>query len=131
MIPPDHDSLLRDVLSEGPAASGLQEESLGHLLAAARRRRVKVRVIRAGSALALAAVVLFALSFSLTSDRHGSRGVAASGTAAPSVSPRSTTAETTSPVRRISDEELFALFPGRQMAIIGPPGDQRLIFLDK
>lgn len=34
-------------------------------------------------------------------------------------------------VKIISDEELLALFPGRPVALIGPPGRQRLIFLDE
>jgi hypothetical protein len=33
-------------------------------------------------------------------------------------------------VKRISDEELLALFPGRSLALIGPPGHQELVFLD-
>jgi hypothetical protein len=34
-------------------------------------------------------------------------------------------------VRVISDEELFALFPGRSLALVGPPGHQQLVFLDE
>jgi hypothetical protein len=33
-------------------------------------------------------------------------------------------------VKIINDEELFALFPNRAMALIGSPGHQQLIFLD-
>ena len=33
-------------------------------------------------------------------------------------------------VKMISDEELFALFPGRSLALIGKPGHQQLVFLD-
>ena len=36
----------------------------------------------------------------------------------------------TAKVKIITDEELFALFPNRAMALIGPPGRQQLIFLD-
>ena len=31
----------------------------------------------------------------------------------------------------ITDEELFALFPGRAMALVGKPGHQQLVFLDQ
>jgi len=31
----------------------------------------------------------------------------------------------------ISDEELFALFPNRPMALIGKPGQQQVVFLDQ
>jgi hypothetical protein len=34
-------------------------------------------------------------------------------------------------MKYISDEELFKLFPGRSIALIGKPGEQELIFLDK
>jgi len=33
-------------------------------------------------------------------------------------------------VKRISDEDLFSLFPDRSMALIGQPGHQQLVFLD-
>jgi hypothetical protein len=33
--------------------------------------------------------------------------------------------------RVITDDELFALFPGRALALVGPPGSQQLIFLDR
>ena len=33
-------------------------------------------------------------------------------------------------VKTITDDELFALFPGRSMALIGKPGHQELVFLD-
>lgn len=33
-------------------------------------------------------------------------------------------------IRFINDEELFALFPDRPMALIGEPGQQQLVFLD-
>jgi len=36
----------------------------------------------------------------------------------------------TSKVKIITDEELFALFPNRAMALIGSPGHQQLVFLD-
>jgi hypothetical protein len=34
-------------------------------------------------------------------------------------------------VHYLTDEQLLALFPGRPVALIGPPGDQRLVFLDE
>jgi hypothetical protein len=35
------------------------------------------------------------------------------------------------PIKVISDEELFALFPRRSLALIGSPGHQKLVFLDR
>lgn len=31
----------------------------------------------------------------------------------------------------ITDEELFALFPNRPLALVGKPGQQQLVFLDQ
>jgi hypothetical protein len=36
----------------------------------------------------------------------------------------------TSRVRFVNDEQLLALFPNRPVALIGRPGEQKLIFLD-
>jgi hypothetical protein len=40
-------------------------------------------------------------------------------------------AEAAAPIKVISDEDLLALFPDRSMALLGPPGQQQLVFLDK
>jgi hypothetical protein len=34
-------------------------------------------------------------------------------------------------VKFITDEELFALFPNRPLALVGKPGQQQLVFLDQ
>jgi hypothetical protein len=34
-------------------------------------------------------------------------------------------------VKLINDDELLALFPDRPVALIGKPGQQQLVFLDK
>jgi hypothetical protein len=36
-----------------------------------------------------------------------------------------------SDIHQLSDEELLGLFPGRPVALIGPAGNQRLVFLDQ
>jgi hypothetical protein len=33
-------------------------------------------------------------------------------------------------VQIINDDQLFALFPGRPMALVGTPGHQHLVFFD-
>jgi len=40
------------------------------------------------------------------------------------------TSKTESKVEYITADQLFALFPNRPMALVGKPGQQRLIFLD-
>jgi hypothetical protein len=39
--------------------------------------------------------------------------------------------DTDTGVRFLTDEQLLAMFPGRPVALIGPAGDQRLVFLDE
>jgi len=34
-------------------------------------------------------------------------------------------------IKFITDEELFALFPNRPLALVGKPGQQQLVFLDQ
>jgi hypothetical protein len=34
-------------------------------------------------------------------------------------------------IRLLTDEQLLAMFPGRPVALIGPAGNQRLVFLDE
>ena len=34
-------------------------------------------------------------------------------------------------IQFINDEELFALFAGRSLALVGKPGEQQLVFLDQ
>src|SRR5579859_4381204 len=113
----DHDKLLRETLT-GEEVSDLRTASLASGLAAVRRRRRYRRVTQA------AAVVVLTLLVSLgivhqNRNRTPVREVASikqtSATPAPSPAPSAETAK----VKTISDEELFALFPGRAMALVG------------
>ena len=56
--------------------------------------------------------------------------VTSANTALRPVAPPATTS-TMEGTKILSDDELFALFPGRPLALIGPPGQQRLVFLDQ
>jgi hypothetical protein len=125
-----HDPLLHDVLNEGGdpiMAAG----SLDAMLSSVRRVR-KERQIATAAGTVLGALIL-AAAISLTATRpprglvqdsrkHGSADSVASASGKEN--------PPTIPVRKLTDEELFALFPDRQIALVGPPGDQRLLFLD-
>jgi hypothetical protein len=106
--------------------SGFRQASLEQGLAAFRKTRSRRRAVRTGALVALpallAAVVL--IHQRPTSPVTSVTSVpVARQTAAP---PHATTS-----VKFITDEELFALFPNRSLALIGPPGHQQLVFLDQ
>jgi hypothetical protein len=116
----DDDPLLKDVLDTDSDA--LRRNSLDRTLAALRRRRQFVRVQRiavVGCFFAMGAVALLMLN------RNSPDPVAKM-----EAPPRLVDHEATPIVDVISDEELFALFPDRPVALIGKPGQQKLVFLD-
>jgi hypothetical protein len=121
-----HEPLLDDLLSDGTDGAA-ESVSLETLLSDARRVRRQRRLIRYGLGPVLAVLVLAQIALSLNHPRR--LATASQSTAASAPLPHSPPAAP-APIRTISDEELFALFPDRQLALIGPPGDQRLLFLD-
>lgn len=133
MNTPETDPLLRDLLADEQLDS-LRRTSLESLLAEVRRTRARrlqwERLGQATLALIFTAGLVW-LTFS-----HDTRNPRPGVTAEPAKPPvgQRVAVATESPerqVRIISDEELFALFPGRAMALIGPPGKQELVFLDR
>jgi len=109
-------------LFEGEELDKLRQATLAGGLAELRRRRSRRRVIRVcavvGLLLAAGAVSLHTLR---EADKLDQSSLVSSGSPA--------TNKTT--VKTITDEELFALFPGRPMALVGTPGKQQLVFLDQ
>jgi hypothetical protein len=119
----EQEQLLRELLI-GDELSALRQGSLQQGLAALRRRRLLTRALRV-SGLALALVALFVLALARPVSLRPTR---ASGLTVP---PEQTTAsQQASSVHFITDDELLALFPGRSVALVGKPGQQRLVFLD-
>jgi hypothetical protein len=148
MNSPDENPLLQEILAD-EKLSAFRRASLDHALAEMRQARQRRRTVRvAGLALLpLALVALFAWYDSLPESSElrpdgTERGVhAASGSDTGDSPERISTqdsegvlkqaeARAPSEVQTITDEELFALFPNRAMALIGPPGRQQLVFLD-
>jgi hypothetical protein len=122
MKPEIHDPMLREIIS-GSEQDDFRRHTLEAGLGAVRRRRRTRAATRYGSLLAI--VCLLALVI---------RMIQPATPSAPSIAAtRPSTRSTPTPagIKMISDEELFALFPGRAVALVGPPGQQQFVFLDK
>jgi hypothetical protein len=113
------DPLLTDVLNEG-ADAAVAAASLEKLLSANRRVRRQRRIFRGAAVCTLVLMGIGLSSLYLRREPHTDSAI----TSAPRQGPNA------APLHELTDEELFALFPDRQMALIGPPGDQRLVFVD-
>ena|SRR5580704_9356030 len=118
------DELLKELLS-GEEVSDFRQASLAGGLAAIRRQRHRRQAMRMGVIMLLPLLAVLGV---LICQRSGpkTRHMA-------SVKPPAAASETkaeTAGVKIISDEELFALYPGRAMALVGKPGEQKLVFLD-
>jgi hypothetical protein len=124
----DQDKLLRETLT-GEELSDFRKASLAGGLASVRRRRRYRRAAQATAVLVLTLLVSLGIVHEHR-NRAPVREVASikrtSATPAPSPAPSTEAAK----VKTISDEELFALFPGRAMALVGKPGEQQFVFLD-
>jgi hypothetical protein len=113
----DDDRIWRGVFADDEL-DPVRRASLEAGLSALRARRRKRRIW------AVAGVVApMALIFATVVSRH--RGGAPDALA---IAPPSASAAPT--VKFIDDSELLALFPDRDVALIGPPGRQELRFLD-
>lgn len=119
---------LLNALLTGDELAQFRANSLQHALAALRRRKRRAQIIQYGllTAVPILAVVL-AVAWWESPDT-GTVGATATGTLIQQAAPRAEPGPPT--VKCIDDEELFALFPKRSLALVGPPGHQQLIFLD-
>ena len=114
----EQDRLLQELLEEDQL-SALRRSSLEQGLALVRRQRVMRRAARV---LACAVPLILVLALALARlPRSPQQAVLDS----------SPTTEPTPQVKIITDEQLFALFPNRSMALIGKPGHQQLVFFDQ
>jgi hypothetical protein len=114
----EHDQLLNDVLQR-EELSAFRQASLERTLASIRRQRQQRRIVRACALACLPLLVTLGIVL---------LGPMSQPPLKPTDAPRPTE---TARVKFITDEELFALFPGRPMALIGKPGHQQLVFLDQ
>jgi hypothetical protein len=102
------------------------------MLAAARDRRHRRKVARLAILASLPLLLLFGLTlWFLKPPAAPTVRVQPQPPAKPSPPPSSALvrAEPNS-IHYLTDEELLTLFPGRKPALIGHPGNQKLVFLD-
>lgn len=118
----DQEKLLKEILPRDDLAD-FRESSLECGLASLRRQRQRRYVLR-GS---VVAALVCALSVGILLK---SRAPVPSRVANSQPSPVSASLSS-SHVKFISDEELLALFKNQPVALIGKPGQQRLVLLDK
>jgi hypothetical protein len=116
----EHDPLLNEILA-GEEISDFRKTSLAQAQAAVRSRVCRRRAMKTGALVIVPvlAAIVFALRQVPRSEVRISEPAHVATQAA--AQPGS--------VRVISDTELFALFPNQEMALIGPPGHQKLVFL--
>jgi len=119
----EQEKLLKEILP-GEDAGGFERASLERGLTGMRQQRRRRQVLRAGALAAMGMVIALGILPKLK--RSSSVEVVAN-----SGSMSKPAAETERRVQVISDDELLAMFPGRSVALIGKPGEQRLVFLDE
>lgn len=115
----EEDRMLKEILANEELEE-FRQSSLTHSLNTLRRDRQRQRAWRMIVVACVPLIILGVLlsqSFLFSTPRI--KRIASPGAPAGS-----------SEVKTISDEELFALFPGRSLALIGEPGSQQLVFLD-
>ena len=122
----DQDQLLQELLTD-EAWSKFRGDSLEQTVRALRQRQRTRRFARFG--LLALAPVLVSLGLWINF-RTPNVIVTRQGIAAPPHVVEIMPARPAEPVEQITKEELLALFPGRALALIGPPGEQQLIFFD-
>jgi hypothetical protein len=106
----------------------LRDRSLDSMLAGARvrRRRRQLAPLCLGFLL-----VGFLLGVRMLTHDHDTKTTIPSVASVPSELAPARPEEAAPQVKFITTEELLALFPDRPLALVGPPGRQRLIFFDE
>ncbi len=120
----EKDRLLREIFT-GDQASEFRQTSLERTLTSIRRNR---RAHRAACVGALTFGLALLCSQILSPSKTAPQTLSAPARAIPQGTHPSGNAFN---LRFITDEELFALFPNRTIALIGKAGNQQLVFLDE
>lgn len=120
MKPSEQEKLLKELLpNEGLA--DFRKASLERGLASMRQHRRQRALLRGGALAVVAGLLVFGLRLRHPNQNHNTVAAIPSPAPAPSVEH----------VKFISDDELLAMFPQGSVALVGKPGQQRLVFLDK
>jgi hypothetical protein len=124
--PDELDRLLDDVLA--PEGTGeFREATLQATLAAIQRQKRRRSLARKAALIALPVALAGGLRWLQPAERTQPQQASVAPQSAPTVPAQFIPG---TDIRLISDEELFALFPDRPLALIGPKGHQQLVFLD-
>jgi hypothetical protein len=119
----DENPLLKEILAD-ENVSALREASLKQGLNAMRRQRRIRRAMHAGMFVLIPTLLFFTLR------KPNPQSVSQNSNPHTQEMPPAAIVSGESGIKVISDEELFALFPGRSLALIGKPGHQELVVLD-
>jgi hypothetical protein len=119
----DENPLLKEILTD-ENLSALRQASLKQGLNAIRRQRRMRRAMHAGMFALIPTLLIFTLRKPMSSSVSRTSNPPVQETTAAAIAPAE------SGIKVISDEELFALFPGHSLALIGKPGQQELVVLD-
>lgn len=123
----ERDHLTRELLT-GDEVSKFRQQSLQKALMALRQRRRRGQALRVGAVIGLVSL----LGWTLLRDWRAARDeVKDSPRATKNPAIAASAAEQRVGVTFISDEELFALFSDRPMALIGTPGHQQVVFFGR
>lgn len=121
---PDQQKLLNALLTRDELED-LRRTSAIRGLAAVRKIRRRRLVVRASLVIIVSGVLTYSVA-----RWHSGPEPPASVLTVHSPSPTQETTKSTG-IEVISDDELFALFPDRGVALIGRPGSQKLLVFDK
>jgi hypothetical protein len=120
----EQNRLLNEILE----TSEFRSNSLRRGLDVVRRSRRRRWAVRAGGMMLGLAAAILAMVFGGSARRPGSES---RPSPPPEIAHSAPPAQESTGIERITDEELFALFPGRSVALIGPAGHQQFVFLDR
>jgi hypothetical protein len=125
----DQERMLSEIFADGSAAARTGSLALG-LQALRRRRRHRAAIVSTSTLSVLVAGFLLFRSPGVP-PRVPSANVAVHAAGQVSDLPHPNLMLAPANVKMLTDAELLALFRDRPVALIGTPGEQRLIFLDE
>ncbi len=114
----------KEFLNEVVSPDELRAATLERTLTAARGHRRWRRTVRGAGAVAACAILATIIL------RESAPTVPSIATNNPQPASSTQTIPGTD-IRLMSDDELLAMFPGRPVALLGPPEDRRFVFLDE
>jgi len=125
MNPQKQHPLLSELLS-GEELSDFRQASLERGIASIRRQHHRRTVLHGAGVVSLCLLLIAGVLFYYFSRQFPFY----CSVPVPHQSAMSAQSGHDSHMKFINDDELFNLFPGRSMALIGKPGEQQLVFLD-